>query len=119
MLVPEFPIVPIFHHLPKIHKGLDPLCGRLIVLGIGSLSERLEQWMDGQLQPTVHSLPSYLRDANHLLSIMDHLFGESTIFGLHVTYPVYCSIPHMLANTTFCFFLNIALVCHWNFMSLF
>lgn len=45
-LVPEFLIVPIFHHLPKDHKGLDPLCGRPIVLGIGSLSEHLGRWMD-------------------------------------------------------------------------
>lgn len=52
------PIMPVFHHLPKTHKGLDPLKGRPIVAGIGSLNEHLGLWVDCQLQPLVRSLPT-------------------------------------------------------------
>lgn len=67
MLIPAFPVMPIFHHLPKLHKGLTPLTGRPIVAGIGSLNERLGQWVDQQLQQLVTELPGYLRDTKQLL----------------------------------------------------
>lgn len=66
--IPEHPITPIFHHLPKVHKGLNPLTGRPIVAGIGSLNEKLGEWVDSQLQPLTVELPGYLRDTKHLLS---------------------------------------------------
>lgn len=69
-LVSECPILLTFHHLPKTHKGLDPLYGRPIVAGIGSLIEKLGQWLDGQLQSLVRHLPSFLKDTNHLLNAM-------------------------------------------------
>lgn len=71
MLIPEFPFMPIFHHLPKVHKGFSPLTGRPIVAGIGSLNERLGQWVDQQLQPLVTELPSYLRDTKQLLAKLE------------------------------------------------
>lgn len=50
-LVPDFPILPTFLHLPKVHKGTSPVQGRPIVSGIGSLNEHLGEWVDGQLCP--------------------------------------------------------------------
>lgn len=57
MFIPDCLIMPVFHHFPKIHKGLDPLFGRPIIAGIGTLSERLGQWVDDQLQPLGSDLP--------------------------------------------------------------
>lgn len=37
----EYPVVPLFHHLPKVHKADIPVKGHPIVAGIGSLLERL------------------------------------------------------------------------------
>lgn len=76
-LIPECPIIATFHHLPKTHKGLDPLYGRPIVAGISSLNERLRQWLDGQLHPIVSSLPSFLKDTNHLLNAMREVVWRS------------------------------------------
>lgn len=59
--------MPVFHHLPKVHKGLSPLVGRPIVAELGFLNERLGEWMDSQLQPLVVGLPGFLRDTKQLL----------------------------------------------------
>lgn len=69
-LFPECPILPTVHHLPKTHKGLDHLHGRPIVTGIGSLNEKLGKRMASQLLSLLCSLPSYLKDTNHLLNPM-------------------------------------------------
>lgn len=39
VLIPHYAIMTVFYHLPKTHKGLDPLVGRPIASGIGSLNE--------------------------------------------------------------------------------
>ena len=97
LFIPVNPIMPIFHHLPKIHKGLCPLVGRPIVAGIGSLNERLGDWVDSQLQPLVLSLPGYLRDTKDLLNKL-HEFAWSDHYrwiSCDVT-SLYSSIPHHL-----------------------
>lgn len=96
-LIPGHSIMPIFHHLPKVHKGLQPLTGRPIVAGIGSLNERLGEWVDSQLQPLATSLPGYLRDTKQLLSKLHHLRWESGYrwISCDVT-SLYSSIPHNL-----------------------
>lgn len=76
-LIPEFFVVSTFYNVPKTHKGLSPLQGRPIILGIGSLNERLGQWLDKQLQQIVTRLPSYLKDTNQLLNIMRDLPRDS------------------------------------------
>lgn len=80
-LIPEYPVSPIFHHLPKIHKGLNPLNRGLIIAGIGSINEKLGEWLDNVLQPLVCSLPSYLKDTNHLLSIVNgRVWDDSSLW---------------------------------------
>lgn len=49
----ENPVTPILHGLPKVHKGVIPPPMRPIVSGIGSLNERLCEWIDSLLQPLV------------------------------------------------------------------
>lgn len=77
MFIPDFPVIPVFHHLPKVHKGLIPLTGRPIVAGIGSLNECLSHWVDQQLQPLVVELPGFVKDTTHLLSqLRDFVWRE-------------------------------------------
>lgn len=75
--------MPIFHHLPKVHKDLSPLTGRPIVAGIGSLNEHLGHWVDQQLQPLVMEMPSFLHDSKQLL--VKTYNGIAIIAGYHVT----------------------------------
>lgn len=97
-LIPDFPIPPTFRHLPKVHKGIVPVQGRPIVLGIGFLNEHWGEWVDGQLQSIAHTLLSYLRDTNHLLDIMDHFPWENEFNWLSCDVAsLYSSIPHHLA----------------------
>lgn len=42
----QHPIISIYHGLPKIHKGGFPPPLRPIISGIGSLCERLSEWVD-------------------------------------------------------------------------
>lgn len=106
-LIPEFLVMSTFYNLPKTYKGLNPLKGRPIILGIGSLNKRLGQWLDKQLQPIVTKLPSYLKDTNQLLNIVGDLPWDSQYKW--VTCDVasfYSSIPHKLAMNALCFYLE-------------
>lgn len=74
--IPEYPTIPTFYHLPKTHKGLEPLRVRPIISGIGSLNERLGKWLDRYLQLVVQ-LPRYLKDTNHLLQLLGDFTWET------------------------------------------
>lgn len=63
----EHPIVPVFHHLPKVHQGDIPVKGHPIVAGIGSLIERLGKWVDQFLHPLVVRLLGYVKDTACIL----------------------------------------------------
>ena len=52
----------LFYMLPKIHKNFKTLPGRPIVSGNGCPTERISQFVDFFLQPTVKTLPSYVQD---------------------------------------------------------
>lgn len=66
------PICPIYHALPKLHKDKFPPPMRPIVAGIGSLNERLSEWVDGILQ-----CPGYLRDTKSVLNIVKDIKGKN------------------------------------------
>lgn len=67
----QCPIIPIFHSLPKVHKGVFPPPLRPIVAGIGSLGERLSAWVDAHLQPLISITPSFIKDTKDLVTILD------------------------------------------------
>lgn len=69
-LLVEHPVVPVFHHHLKIHKPERLVKGRPIVAGIGSLLERLGEWVDQYLQHLVTRLPGYIKDT---ASILKHI----------------------------------------------
>lgn len=68
------PVVPIFHSLPKIHKYVFPPPVRPIVAGIGSLGERLGNWIDSHLHIAVVKLADFLaRFSNYAPAVKDFL----------------------------------------------
>lgn len=73
----------MFHHLPKVQKNHIPVQGRPIVAGIGSLLERLGEWVDEHLQPLVTRLPGYLRDTGHLLAHIHEMKWSATSAHAH------------------------------------
>ena len=59
----------------------------------------LFRWVDIQLQPLAKNLPSYLKDDNHFLQIVDKINKNHTLLrdALLVTWDVrslYTNIPH-------------------------
>lgn len=97
----------VFHNLPKVHKGLSPLVGRPIFAGIGSLNERLGEWMNSQLQPMVCNLPGYLRDTKKLLIKLQNFQRKENYrwISCDVT-SLYSCIPHHLGIQAVSFFLK-------------
>lgn len=92
------PVTPIFHSLHKFHKGVFSPPLRPIVVGIGSMWEKLSAWVDAFLQLLVTISPAYIRDTKHCVSLLD---GQTWHEGLtwlscDVT-TLYPSIPQSLA----------------------
>ncbi|XP_041424610.1 uncharacterized protein LOC121395346 isoform X1 [Xenopus laevis] len=87
--------IPIFHALPKVHKGIEHVKGRPIISGIDGLNENLSRIVDNMLQPIVKLLPSYVRDTGHYLNIVEKIdwSPEYSWLTLDVT-SLYTSIQH-------------------------
>lgn len=62
----DYPVIPVYHSLPKVHKDIFPPPLRPIVAGIGSLGERLRFWIDSYLHLSIS--PGFIK---LLVSIMD------------------------------------------------
>lgn len=58
----EWPCIPTFYSLPKVHKNLTKPPGRPIISKCGSLTEKASILVDTHLHPHVLSLTSYLKD---------------------------------------------------------
>jgi len=91
---------PTFYLLPKIHKMLSPSDippGRPIVSACSCPTERISAFLDMIFQPYVKSLPSYVKDTNHALSLFnEHTFSDPEprlLFTMDVS-SLYTSIPH-------------------------
>lgn len=61
---------PEFYLLPKIHKNTTPTPGRPIVSGNGSPTEKISAFADFLLKPYVPKIKSYIRDTNHVLTVL-------------------------------------------------
>ncbi|CAJ0951533.1 unnamed protein product, partial [Ranitomeya imitator] len=94
-LLPRHPVMATFYALPKVHKGLDPLRGRPIVSGIGSVGQNVGIYLDDVLRPFVVSLPSYIRDTMDLLRKLEGISLEpGTLLASIDVEALYSSIPH-------------------------
>ncbi|XP_044163912.1 uncharacterized protein LOC122948283 [Acropora millepora] len=68
-LIVENPRMSSFYMLPKIHKPGNP--GRPIVSACNCPTELIATYLDVITAPLVQSLPSYVKDTNHMLRIAD------------------------------------------------
>lgn len=86
-----------FYGLLKIHK--PTLCIRPIVANTNGILSGLSKWLDYQLQPIFKSLPSYLRDSDHLLSVLPGQVPAGTMITSVDVVSMYTNIPtdHALA----------------------
>ncbi|CAJ0934348.1 unnamed protein product [Ranitomeya imitator] len=106
-LLPDFPVVPTFYILPKVHK--DPRCppGRPIVSGIGGLCEPACRFVDFYLQRCVESLPSFVKDTTDVLRRFDGLTLEDDMWLVTCDVEsLYTSIDHSHGMRAAQFFLN-------------
>ena len=96
-LLPKEPREPKFYMLPKIHKLNTP--GRPIVSACSCPTELISEFVDSVLQPLVAKLPSYVKDTNDALSLLDSFEfpADNTenryIFTMDVS-SLYTNIPH-------------------------
>ena len=58
-----------FYLLPKIHKPENP--GRPIVSACSCPTELISKYLDSILKPIVSNLPTYIKDTNHCLQLVD------------------------------------------------
>lgn len=90
------PRQPRFYLLPKIHKANNP--GRPIVSACSCPTEHIAILLDHVLQPFVEKLPSYIKDTNQALCLLEDLnerqtFPPKYVFTMDVV-SLYTSIPH-------------------------
>ncbi|XP_075442477.1 solute carrier family 12 member 7 isoform X2 [Ascaphus truei] len=105
------PVIPIFHHLPKIHKSLVDPPGRPIISSIGSLGDGLSRYIDIFLQPLVHKLPSYLQDSTDLLnSLAKFTWSPNYLWVTLDVTSLYTIIDHSQGITAAQYFLNQSLL---------
>lgn len=83
-LYPQFPRTATFYSLPKIHKGLDPLKGCPIVLGVGSLIQNIGIYINRLLSPFVETLSSFVRDTTNLLKRLEGIVVEESAFLISI-----------------------------------
>uniref|UniRef100_A0A8C5QJ44 Reverse transcriptase domain-containing protein n=1 Tax=Leptobrachium leishanense TaxID=445787 RepID=A0A8C5QJ44_9ANUR len=89
------PRTPVFYFLPKIHKDQAKPPGRPIISGVGSISSRVSEYLDHQLQPYVVNTKAHLKDTTDVLNILKEVVWQDDF--LLVTSDVqslYTIIPH-------------------------
>ena len=85
-----------FYTLPKIHKNKLNPPGRPIVSGNGCPTEKISQFIDHFLQPSVKGIRSYIKDTTDFLHMLDSL-GQLPPNCILVTLDVaslYTNIPN-------------------------
>ena len=90
------PREPKFYTLPKIHKPDNP--GRPIVSACSCPTTLISQFIDSLLQPLVTALPTYIKDTNHALQLLDQFsfppdHSDRFLFTMDVS-SLYTNIPH-------------------------
>ena len=98
---------PAFYMLPKIHKPDNP--GRPIVSACSCPTEHISEFLDSIFNPIVSTLPSFLKDTTHTLSVFSsiQLLPDRTyrLFLLDVC-SLYTSIPNSDGLQALQFFLD-------------
>lgn len=91
----QFPRVPVFNILPKVHKPGFPPAGRPIVAAQGYLHEPTSKYVDWLLQPFVTKMPTFIRDTTDFIRKVEGTFipEEALLISLDVV-SLYTNIPH-------------------------
>ena len=81
---------------PKIHKKLDNIPGRPVILNYGTPTEKASEFLDHHLQPIMKSGVSYIKDTNDLLFKLNNLgkIPENACLVTADVVRLYPSIPH-------------------------
>ena len=82
--------------LPKIHKRLESVPGRSVISNCGTSTEKVSEFLDGQLKPVMQSSWSYIKDPGVFIKKIkdinnipkDSILVTADVVGL------YPSIPH-------------------------
>ena len=93
-LIVKTPKTSTFYLRPKIHKPNNP--GRPIVSACNCPTELISSYLDKQMAPFVKTLPTYIKDTNHALSILDQFSfsgHNKFVFTMDVT-SLYTVIPN-------------------------
>ena len=53
--------------LPKIHKQLENVPGRAVIFNRGKPTEKVSEFLDYHLKPTMQSAKSYIKDTSDFL----------------------------------------------------
>lgn len=74
---------------------MDNPSGRPIISRVGSVTERISEYIDKILQPFVWSQFSYVKDTSHLHTLLhDMTLAEDTLLVTLDIEALYSSIPH-------------------------
>ena len=63
-----------FYTLPNIYKKNNP--GRPIVNSIGSITERLSEYVDENIKLLAKLIPSYIKDTTHFITLINEITVE-------------------------------------------
>ena len=88
---------PIFYLLPKVHKKPPEgsiFIGRPIISGCGGPTQQISEFLDYFLLPLVKNQPTYVKDTNHILNLLENLqLPESTLLVTLDVVGMYTNIP--------------------------
>ena len=82
--------------LPKIHKRLENVLGRPIISNCGTPTEKVFEFLDDHLKPTMQSAKRYIKDTSDFLRKLNELgkLPENAILVTTDVVGLYPSIPH-------------------------
>ena len=86
---------PQLYLLPKIHKGINPPPGRPIISANGCPTEKISEFVDHFLNPTLKHLRSFVKDTTHFLKLiydLGQLPPNCTLVTMDVS-SLYTNIP--------------------------
>ena len=84
-----------FYCLMKIHKDIDKPPGRPIMSGNAHVTERLSEFIDREINQYVPTIPSYIKDTNHLIEILKDLnLPDNAMLTTFDVSALYTNIPH-------------------------
>ena len=82
--------------LPKIHKRLYDVHGRLVISNCGTRTEKASGFLDNVLKEVMENGLSYIKDSNDLIKYIKHLkhIPDNLLLVTTDVVRLYPSIPH-------------------------